>query len=384
MVAGLAALSTAAAPPPDDRRAPAAPPGFDSFCTEHMCFRFSPELSGEAASLAEAAPRIVAAISNLLGGSLPPKTVVALTRTKKELASLMPASSRPPKWAAAVAFPRLAYIVMGPAGLSQSNTSRAILLAHEYSHVALRHATSFRRLPTWFVEGFADLQAKRAGPFSPDATQAPVPLSELERGFPAEGRRASRAYSQSRDFVVFLYNSGTPQDFRDLISLLERGVELESAVERIYGKDLSALESRWRRSFRFRRLLVPLITSGLLLWMLAVVLLVLGYLRQRKRRRKRMERQPDGRLPGDHPLEPGPDHLPGGEGKQPEETEPEEQPDAAPSTRFPVVWFLAGLGLTLILTALLRTILPDVRMATLAALTGIGVLLVLILVYRTR
>jgi hypothetical protein len=349
---------------------PALPSHFEQRCTKRFCFRFAPSLSKPAARLARSSDRIVATVSDLLGGAVPPRTVVALSRTKAEFNELMPSAAKPPRWAAAIAFPRLAYIVMGPADLSESARHRATLLAHEYSHVALRHATGFRRLPTWFVEGFADLQARRAGPFSPDATQAPVPLSDLKRGFPADGRRASQAYAQSRDFVVFLYNSGTPADFRELISQLKKGERFRAAIEQVYGQKLTAIEGRWRRSFRFRKLIVPLVTSGVLLWILATVLLVLGYLRQKKRQRSRIERQPDGPA------------WPGIEETELESTEAE--PEEMSPSRFPLVWVLAGLGLTFILTGLLRTLWPDVRLATLGALTGIGVLLALIIIYRAR
>jgi hypothetical protein len=347
-------------------RVPRLPNGFRQTCTPLFCFRFPTARARRAGRLAARSAQVATQVAALLG-TLPPRTTVALSRTKKEFYALQPRRVRPPRWAAAVAYARLRYIVLGPAGLTTSEEEQIALLAHEYSHVALGFATDFRDLPAWFVEGFADLQARRTNPLSPYEIQRSVPLETLSDGFPRDGRSASQAYSQSRDFVAFLYHSGSPADFRRLVGLLKRKIPFKKAIETVYGEKLGAIEGRWSRSWRFRKLLVPLITSGVLLWMLATILLIWGFLKKRKKQKARLRSQPDQ-----------PTEFSTTDTVWPDEAPLASHPPPTSPRSAPFVWILLSVGLTLILTALLQTIWPDIRLVTLFFLTAIFVSLALL------
>ena len=346
---------------------PKKPPDFEQRCTRRFCFRFPPSLSERAEALMERLPWLEAGALALLGGELPPHTVVALSATRDHFNRQLPQGVRVPQWAAAVAFPRLYYIVMGPSS-TQRIEARLTLLAHEYSHLSLGHLTRFRRLPTWFVEGIADLQARRVGPLSPSLGGRPLSLDEIDRGFPADHRRASSAYRQSRAFVRFLYNSGTPEDFHTLLNLLRRGKPLKASVRQVYGVSLKEMEGKWRSDWRYRNLVIPLITSGLFLWILAAGLLMAGYIKKRRSQKKRM-RDYDDEEDGLDPIY----------AASPVQTAPPRTP-----YRPPIVWILSGVGMTLLATGILRSLWPHTRVSVIFGITGVVVGLLMAALWWTK
>lgn len=319
----------------------------------------------------------------LLGPSAIKEAVVALPADRRQYTRLLLPGSKPPEWAAALAYPRWSYIVMGPYGPAERISYMESLLAHEYAHVALGHATRFRSLPSWFVEGFADLAAFRIGLFTHDQMVPEIPLDLLKGRFPADRTRAGAAYQQSRDFVAYLYHSRSPEEFHGFLKLLQQGTPFEQALERIYGKDLETLSKRWRRSWRFRNFWIPLITSGAFLWFLASLLLVMGYVRQRRRRRM-MEAEPEV-------IWEAPELRTAQKGSPIEEErwieneswadEAHAQKNAGPARRWSMVILLAGAGLTFFLVALLRTIWPFVSLFLLITLSALAVLSLLLILF---
>jgi len=337
------------------RSIPSLKEGFVEKCHGRFCFRYPRELTERAKMLAERIPWLEAKALALLGGTLPPTTTVALSTTKQQFLHLLPSRARIPNWAAAVAFSRLYYIVMGPSKTAPIS-SRFVLLAHEYSHVALAHTTNFRSLPKWFVEGFADLMAGRLGLPVVSFGSPQLSMKELESGFPRSHKKASAAYSQSRAFVSFLYSNGSPEDFRNLIERLRRGKSLHVAVEDIYGVSLDSLEKDWRKNWRYRKFVIPLVTSGLLLWIVAALLLVFGYIKKKRARAKKLKKMEDetsGLETISFSEEPLSEKLP------------------LHGYRPPLFWILTGLGMTFLATGLIRTIFPDTRVYFLFGITGI-------------
>jgi hypothetical protein len=352
--------------------------GFSELQAHPFIFRFPPGLRSRARALAAESDKIRSTITDLLGPEGAAVTVVALAQTRVQYRQLLPAGARPPGWAAALAFPRLSYILMGPAGPATTDKHLTQLLAHEYSHVALGHATAFRPLPAWFVEGFADLQASRADPLSSHHVTTEIPLERLKRRFPRKDHHASAAYAQSRDFVAYLYASRSPETFRRFIEMLKRGTRFRTALRQVYGVRLKDLKRKWRKSWRFRKVWVPLVTSGAILWILAAVLMVMGYIRRRRARKALMAGEPEVVFEADELKD---QHAPWA--RKPLE---EEQPTVSAQSYgrgWSFIMVLVGAGLTLLTTALLRTIWPDADPWTLGALTGIGVALLFIILWWT-
>ncbi len=334
------------------------PPEFHRLCGRWFCISYERTLSSKAKSVARMAPDVRNRVRGLLGDDLPDAEVI-LSSSRKQFRALLPKPKGVPNWAAAVAYPRLKLIIMGPRVLVASRRELKGLLAHEYSHLALAHAVRYHTLPSWFVEGVADLQAQRATMVGPFSFEPALPLSRLSHGFPSRTDQAQIAYDQSRDFVVFLLAMGDARDFRRLLRLVVAGMPFERAVERVYGRPIDSLRQSWRTDWRYRKIVVPLFTSGALLWILAIVLLVMGH-RRRRRQLREFETMPDERD----------DEI--------EEMEDDDQAPAVAMEIPPGSFLLAAGGLALLLAALLETIWPRVRWTTLLLVAGIVVSLGLI------
>lgn len=259
------------------------PPG--QYHTEHFTFRYTRGAQVDAMALANRAEQVRLRIVADLGKAPPSPTVVVVTATRAEFQRAQP--GRPlPGWVAGVAYVRRNLVILGPGAPGGRRANRAVLFAHEYSHVALAHAVRFRRLPTWFVEGFADLQAM--APYAADPRswggRGALPLGELHKDLGHSHSRASESYQQSYDLVRFLRDQGDAITFRRFIRLLAGGVGFNRALKEVYDLTPGQLSKRWKRKWNWERVLVPMMTSGLFLWVIAAVLLILGFVRKRRER----------------------------------------------------------------------------------------------------
>lgn len=354
--------------------------------TEHFTFRYSRSAEADALALAKRAERVRLRIVVDLGRSPPSPTVVVVTATRAEFRRAQPGRALP-GWVAGVAYARKNLIILGPARPGGRRADRSVLFDHEYSHVALAHATRFRRLPTWFVEGFADLQAM--APYVGDPRswggRGALPLSELHRNLGHDQQRASQSYQQSYDLVRFLRGQGDAIAFRKFIRLLAEGVPFDRALKEVYNITPGELSTRWRRKWNWERVLVPMVTSGLFLWVFAALLLIIGFVRKRRERVAAMAAMDDDededrahevaaspggngsngspflQIPGG-PRSPPPGSPPTGS-VDPEEADEEEAP---PALHISFGTILIGTVMALLLTALLTLLWPHTRVWILA------------------
>ncbi len=266
----------------------------EQYHTEHFTFRYSRAAQGDALALARQAERVRLRIVADLGRAPTSPTVVVVAATRAEFRRAQP--GRPlPGWVAGVAYARRNLIILGPDRDPGRRAQRNVLFAHEYSHVALAHATRFRRLPTWFVEGFADLQAM--APYVGDprswSGRGALPLAELHRNLGHDKHRASQSYQQSYDLVRFLRSLADGMAFRRFIRLLAGGIGFDRALKEVYNITPDQLSTRWRKKWNWERVLVPMVTSGLFLWVIAAILLILGFVRKRRERLRAMAAMED-------------------------------------------------------------------------------------------
>ncbi len=370
--------------------------------TESFVFRFSPGARKDALALARRAERMRLRVLAELGRMEPEGTVVVVTASRSEFDRAQP--GRPlPGWVAGVAYPRRGLIILGPAPPGGRRVSRDVLFAHEYSHLALARAVSFRRLPRWFVEGFADLQAM--APFAADPRgwggRGALPLSELHKDLGHSSSRAAESYQQSYHLVRFLREQGDGLAFRRLIRLLGEGIPFEQALKEVYGIGTQELATRWSRRWNWERVLVPIVTSGLFLWVLAALLLLLGYRRKRRERREQIaamegEEGPDWAAGGEGVGEDGSAHMGGngsgeepllvpGSGVWPEEDEGDgesAQGRGGPTLLMGFGTILIGTVMALLLTALLSLVWPHTRVWVLAGPAVVVTFLGLRLMFR--
>ena len=221
-----------------------------------------------------------------------PTTVVILADEDQMLAEAHRRfGSRPPAWAAGLAWPSKRAILLhagvGPGELAST-------FRHEISHIALG-TVGDRNVPRWFKEGLAIRQEgavdlERVWKLTEAATLGVLlPLEDLDRGFPASGARAGVAYAQAVHFVGYLISTYGEPAFHALIGGLRDGRTFEEAMAAAYPHPLREIESDWLGSLKVRWGWLPIIFGSTSMWGLAAVLLVLGWRRRKRQRRARVE-----------------------------------------------------------------------------------------------
>ncbi|UCF21233.1 MAG: hypothetical protein JSU87_07585 [Gemmatimonadota bacterium] len=197
-----------------------------------------------------------------------------------------------PDWSGAIAFPEGDEIVLPVFSSRGGGVPLAVVLQHELAHVALSRYLG-RRVPRWFHEGYAQLASGSWGSEDAWALRFAILLGKLpsleaiDLEF-REGRvRADHAYLLSHTAVEHLYRLGGKAGFARLLERWREVGELDLAMRRTYGLTQGQFERTWRREVgrRFGWLLV--LTQTIVFWtMLTIILLVLGYWKKRRTRRK--------------------------------------------------------------------------------------------------
>jgi hypothetical protein len=189
-------------------------------------------------------------------------------------------SGRAPAWGAAVALPGERVILLR-ADLGDVYRT----LRHELAHLALHEAVGVR-LPLWFDEGYATWAAgewERLGILELNlaVVRGAVPdLRGLDGALRASASTADVAYALAASAVTELARRNPTRQLDPLLSLLSRGVDFESAVQRTTGLTLAQFDREWRRSLRQRYSLATWVLAGGGWGLLTVVLWLL--LRRRR------------------------------------------------------------------------------------------------------
>jgi hypothetical protein len=256
-----------------------------------------------ARKVAAKAPDQLAAIrADLEDLPVPERIEIRLVKKNSDIPRAAPQGYGAPRWAAGVAYPSAGVVVVATRRESSSiNVTNVV--AHELAHMALGAALR-GRAPRWLDEGFAYLHSSdwsfaRSRTLTGMAwTGDVIPLSEIDRRFPAQEAEASRAYAESYDLVAYLAKRGTSPEhyddgdrwpFRHFLARIAAGDDLDVAARKAYRARLDELFGEWYQSLRNRYLLMPVGLIALGIWVIGAIILVLAYLRKRRLSRAKMD-----------------------------------------------------------------------------------------------
>lgn len=235
-------------------------------------------------------------VSRALGGSIDPTLDI---RVGVDPTAMRTLAGRPlPGYASGVAFPAEGLVLLtmtDPASFRRPDLQR--VLVHEMAHVALYRAAGGRPVPRWLSEGVAihlagERSIARIRELWEGAVQRRlIPLADLSSAFPARHDEVSLAYAQSADIVAHLLDAPADRPrFRTLVADLATGEAFQEALKSAYGITPGQLEREWRSSLDGRFGRWPTVLMGLtVIWVLGALLLVLGYVRIRRRHRRTLE-----------------------------------------------------------------------------------------------
>ncbi|MCA9709570.1 MAG: hypothetical protein KDK70_27275 [Myxococcales bacterium] len=259
-----------------------------------MHLRYEPALAEQAAMLAANAPRWWAEIEEEIAGDVDDTVEIVFVDHSGRVAE----ASGMPHWVAGVAHPPTGEIIIARHAPDGSPTNLEELLRHEMVHVILHRATDGAEVPRWFHEGMAEsfngtlslgrTQTLAAAVFGPGVPR----LDRLEQSFHVgDGPQVAVAYAASRDLVEFLrgYDASGVR-LRQVMTELRSGHRFEVAFIHAYGRGLGELVGQWRAGLPGRFIWYPLLASGGLPFILVAPLVVVAWIRRRRKVRLGMER----------------------------------------------------------------------------------------------
>lgn len=267
------------------------PQGYLMEAQDRVRWIYPESASDTVADLQAALPDQWRALARTFGQELPADLDIRVAIDPSDMRRLVGGRVLP-DYASGVAFPAEGLILLSlTAPESWQRPDMGALLAHELSHVALERAVGGTKVPRWFTEGVAIHQAGEQSLarirtlWTGTLAQRLMPVEALSNAFPVRHHEVDLAYAQSADLVRYLLDGeDDAHRFRDLIAAMRRGETFEQAVQTAYHVSLGYIEREWRSQVTRRFGRWPSILAGLTgVWALGALLLLLGYVRTRRR-----------------------------------------------------------------------------------------------------
>ncbi len=268
------------------------PTDWNAYESEHAVVYAPDRAARTAATLSDEVDGVVEELMRLTGLERAPTQIRAyIAPTRDSFSSIQPGD--PPEWAAGTAYPArsLLFICLESHG---QKTPRQVFV-HEVSHVVLHWSYGETEPPRWLEEGLAQVIAEEFDLQTQVLLSRAalggglIPLSSLVDRWPRQPARARVAYAQSRDFVLFVRHRHGDEALADLITRLAAGEDVEVALLNATGTPLDELEVRWRGRLKRRYAWLPVIGGSGSAWSLAAVLVVIGWARKRRIKKKKLE-----------------------------------------------------------------------------------------------
>lgn len=200
-----------------------------------------------------------------------------------------------PDWGAGVAIPHRNLIVIKSPLILRGEKSLGELVAHEFSHIALARRLKRHQGPRWLNEGMAMYLSAEWG-WSDNLSVswavvlgAIIPLREIENLNRFEKDIAQVAYSES--YLAFKYFIDTygKSSLNILLDRIAAGASPDRAFIAAIGMRYAGFEREFSAYLHGRYNMLTLIFDSNLLWIMMALVVVVGFILSRLRRKKRLE-----------------------------------------------------------------------------------------------
>jgi len=203
----------------------------------------------------------------------------------------------------AFAAPEEKIMVIDYSRMSLSPFTLAVIMKHELCHLLLHQHLKGGRIPRWFEEGIAQWVSEGIGEIimdyqKPRLSEAVlagriIPLRALSDSFPADREALTLAYEQSRSIVSYMVERYGLESILNILEAVREGNPWEEAVWGSLGISLLDLEAGWRNYLKKRFTWFTYLAGHLyqILFFLAAVALMIGFVRAYRRKRAYMLQQ---------------------------------------------------------------------------------------------
>jgi hypothetical protein len=276
---------------------PALKPDMTTRDHDWLKIAFPTTVDARVTALLEDTDAFKSELGGWLGQNVLDHVEVRIARSQEDMNSLAPVGLPPPRYAVGVAYSALHLVLIT---LRDPKTAEAVDLAevlrHELVHVALFDATQGHHVPHWFNEGLA-VQLSGESNFVRmrtlwDATLSKtlIPLADIDKSFPDENQKVSIAYAESADFVRFLLRDEDRARFGSLIERVRKGTAFDRALSDAYSDSTRKLEYQWHEDLEKRFSFWPVLTGSSMLWAIIMGILVVAWVRRRKKAKETLAR----------------------------------------------------------------------------------------------
>jgi hypothetical protein len=191
----------------------------------------------------------------------------------------------------AYALPQKNVMVIDYTKMNTSPFTLQTTVKHELCHLLLHHHIKSDNLPRWLDEGICQWVSDGLADILMDTGRTRLPaailsgnyfdLVQLARRFPHDKNGLVLAYEQSKSVVEYINRRYGPQGMRDLLGLLQQGVDIESAFQQQFAISFEKFEDQWRNHLKksiswFTYLSIHLYE---ILFVSAALLTILGFIR---------------------------------------------------------------------------------------------------------
>jgi len=262
--------------------------------TDEAVIRYDEPLGGVAKETAGLYPGILRKLESRLGWALDYRPEILIVKDRAAFAEMGAG-----EYAVAFAVPGRGMIVIDNARVRIDPFSLEPILTHELAHLILHRHIPEEALPRWLDEGVAQWVSggtaeialmEGTGPRLKQAVLSGrwVSFRSLAGPFPADDPALSLAYEQSRSFVEFIVQRYGSAGLLRILNGLREGKRIEAAVEGALSVSFGELEAAWRDHLKQEVTWIVYVSNQLpaILFFLAAVLTVLGFIRFLIRKRK--------------------------------------------------------------------------------------------------
>lgn len=220
----------------------------------HFLIYYHPRDEKPARYTARVAEEIYPGILRDLNCQMRQRTKIYLCRDEQEIFRI--AGSYIPHWAIGGAFfPQGSILVLSPTTVKTRVDLRE-LVAHEFTHIALREKIGEAGIPRWFEEGLAMHEARQWNPAWEEEVKGAllrkelISLSRLEGSFSFPQDKVVLAYAQSLSVFDFLLKKIGKGNLSSFLEAIRRKGSLEKALEKDLGMNTQKLEEEWKNSLK--------------------------------------------------------------------------------------------------------------------------------------
>jgi len=241
--------------------------------------------------LAKHADSIAESVSKQIGFALRERMHVIVAPDRARFHAAQPKGAQLPDWAVGVAYPHRSLIVL----LKDPRGNILKTFEHEVCHILLGRAFgSGHRVPRWLHEGMAIIVAgqwnmQRLSTMTMAVlTGSLLSMEDITHTFPRDVHRAELAYCQSFYFISFLKSKFGDDEFRTFLSVYSSCKDFKLALWKAYFLRWDEINELWLDYLKVRFSWIPILFSTGVLWFLASLVFIWGYVHKKRKARKKM------------------------------------------------------------------------------------------------